>query len=143
MTKIYGDFLGERVSIIRTDIYKETQKEFCKTLNEFLKLKKKTKVPPSFKFTQNTISLLENDSKLSRDKFLFLLNFYYETKGINPAWVIIEDNTGIPKFLAKLGIDNNLLKKQKELETHTESIKRIVDDIYIIIENSASDQSSN
>ncbi len=133
------DYIGSRINLIRKEIYKESQEEMVNLLNNYLSRTKEGKENKEKGFTQFIISVLENSSKISKEKFTILLNFFYDTKRINPAWIIIKNNKTIPKFSTKLVIDKNLVEKQKELQVHAQEIHRIVNDINIIIENSVFD----
>lgn len=47
-----------------------------------------------------TLYRIETASNTGYNEVLKLIYFYYQ-KGINPMWIIMQDNSNIPKFLEK------------------------------------------
>lgn len=133
---MFGDFIGERIKRVRDEVYGLTQSEFADELNEYIWVNHKKHRYDSQTFIQNHISLIEQKNQIRRDKFALLLNFLYASKRINPAWIIIEQNSAIPKYLTKLLIDSSLVEKQKQLVEYGEKINQTINDISIVIENS-------
>ncbi len=133
---MFGDFVGERIKRLRDEVYGLTQTEFADELNQYIWVNHKKHRYDSQTFIQNHISLIEQKNQIRRDKFALLLNFLYASKRINPAWIVIEENNAIPKFLTKLLIDSSLVEKQKQLVEYGDKINQTINDISIVIENS-------
>ncbi|MGB6151854.1 MAG: hypothetical protein WBG48_07675 [Pricia sp.] len=133
---MFGNFIGERIKRLRDEVYGLTQSEFADELNQYIWVNHKKHKYNSQTFIQNHISLIEQKNQIKRDKFALLLNFLYASKRINPAWIVIEENNAIPKYLTKLLIDSNLVEKQRQLVEYGEKINQTINDISIVIENS-------
>ncbi|UOY05346.1 hypothetical protein L0P88_15475 [Muricauda sp. SCSIO 64092] len=98
--------IGLRVRRLRTEVYCKTQDEFVEIVNGYLNSKQL--LDAEGKFTANTIVRLESRNSITSTKLCHLLNFLYETKGINPAWVMLERNEIHSPYLMKTfgSIDN-------------------------------------
>lgn len=134
---MFGDFIGYRIKRVREEVFALSQTEFAEELNSYIERRHGQKLLKTLSFNQNVVSLLEGQSKIRRDKFSLLLNFLYNERKINPSWIIIEENNNQPMYLTKLVIDKSLIEKQKELKTYAEKINQTINDIAIVIENSA------
>lgn len=91
--------IGLRVRQLRTEVYCKTQDEFVEIVNGYLNSKQL--LDDEGKFTQNTIVRLESRNSITSTKLYHLLNFLYETKGISPAWVMLERNEAHSPYLMK------------------------------------------
>ncbi|BFP42066.1 hypothetical protein FGF1_29110 [Flavobacteriaceae bacterium GF1] len=91
--------IGLRVRRLRTEVYCKTQDEFVEIVNRYLN--RKQLLDAEGKFTANTIVRLESRNSITSTKLCHLLNFLYETKGINPAWVMLERNEVHSPYLMK------------------------------------------
>lgn len=134
---MFGDFIGLRFKRIREDIFGLSQTLMSDEINDFIKKKYGKKQVETSGFNQNVISLLELNSKIRRDKFMILIQFLYTEKRINPSWFTLEQNESQPLYLTRLVIDSNLIEKQKEIREHAEKINQTINDIDIVIQNSA------
>lgn len=133
---MFGNFVGERIKKLREDVYGLSQTEFAAEINEYVGDYQKGYDYKLNLFKQNHISLIEAQTQIGRDKYALLLNFLYDTKRINPAWIVIEHNNAIPKFITALLIDSTLVEKQQQLVEYAEKINQTINDISIVIENS-------
>lgn len=134
---MFGDFIGLRFKRIREDIFGLSQTLMAEEINDFIEKKYGKKQLASSGFNQNVISVLELNSKIRRDKFMILIQFLYTEKRINPSWFTLEKNESQPLYLTRLVIDSNLIEKQKEIKEYAEKINQTINDIDIVIQNSA------
>ena len=91
--------IGLRVRRLRTEVYCKTQDEFVEIVKGYLN--RKQLLDAEGKFTANMIVRLESWNSITLTKLCHLLNFLYETKGINPAWVRLEQNQVHSPYLMK------------------------------------------
>lgn len=124
------DYLGDRIKNIRTSIYNCTQTELAELINLYYKQNKNKK-----KFTQTNFSTAENQQKIQTKKLIDLLNFFYDTKRINPTWMLIENNKSLPKLITKIVINKDLVDLHEMLEKNAQNMLKNVNDIRIIIDN--------
>lgn len=126
--------LGKRFRYIRLEIYKENQIDFCKNLNKYI-VSKKIPSDKNLKFTQTMLSKFENSSILYSKKFQLLLNFMYETKNINPAWLTLINNNTQPLYLTQIEINKSLSEIVLNINTKYKSISDDLNDLEIIMMN--------
>ncbi|BFP42049.1 hypothetical protein FGF1_28940 [Flavobacteriaceae bacterium GF1] len=91
------NIIGQRVRRLRTEVYIKTQEEFVEMINGYLSGKQL--LEDVGKFTQNTMARLETLDGITSKKLYHFLNFLYDTKRINPAWVILEHNESLTPYL--------------------------------------------
>lgn len=132
---MYESFVGDRIRLIREEIYEMKQSELADEINSYIK-----KHPKEFQdallLNQPKLSFIEQKSRMSKESLFMLINFFYEDRRINPAWIMIKDNKAMPKFLTKLVIDSSLVEKQQELQEYAKKINQTINDISIVIDNS-------
>ena len=134
---MYGDFIGERIKKIREEVFKTNQTEFAAEIHDYIIRKHGTKLAETLNIHQGVISVAELHSRMRRDKFALLINFLYSERRINPSWILLEQNKTQPLYITKLVIDKSLLEKQKEIQEYAEKIHQTINDIEIVIQNSA------
>ena len=100
--------IGTRIRTIRTEIFRDNQNDFCKRLNIYLEQNFEV-VPQKERFTQNTISVLEKDSAVTSQKLIWIINFLYDRRSINPLFLILKDNRGMPLYLKRNSMDKTLV----------------------------------
>ena len=128
--------IGDRIKHVRINVYKLNQTELADAINEYTsKLKPK---PTHKKFTQNTFTYLEAQSSIPSKKLLTLLNFLYDSKRVNTAWILMKNNKSLPLFITKIELNSDLIEIHSSLEKHSESILKGINDIRIIIDNTGS-----
>jgi len=128
-------YLGDRFKNIRNEVYRDSQDQFAKRINDYLIRKYGTKVPNKFLFNQVIISSLESKFKISKDKLVLLINFINTSKSINPLWIFLENNNSQKKFIKEIIFDEGVVQKQKKIKNHMDSIEKEINDISIIVEN--------
>jgi len=128
-------YLGDRFKNIRNEVYRDSQDQFAKRINDYLIRKYGTKVPNKFLFNQVIISSLESKFKISKDKLVILINFINTSKSINPLWIFLENNNSQKKFIKEIIFDEGVIQKQKKIKNHMDSIEKEINDISIIVEN--------
>lgn len=134
---MFGDFIGGRIKKMREEIFEGmSQTDFATEINEYVDNNYKPSEKESLHFNQILVSVAENKSKIRQDKFTLLLNFLYDTKRINPAWMVIEKNKALPMYITTLVIDSTLVEKQEMLIEYGKKINQTINDIGIVIENS-------
>tara|TARA_R110002020_G_scaffold409529_1_gene619253 strand:+ start:7008 stop:7418 length:411 start_codon:yes stop_codon:yes gene_type:complete len=134
---MFGDFIGARMRKIREDVFDISQLELAEEVNQYMERRHGSILLNQLKFTQTVISLFENQSKIGRDRMIMMMNFMYNEKKINPSWIILEKNNSQPMYSTKLIIDRSLIQKQKDIKEYAEKINQTINDIAIVIDNSA------
>lgn len=134
---MFGDFIGARMRKIREDVFNISQLELAEEVNQYMERRHGSILLNQLKFTQTVISLFENQSKIGRDRMIMMMNFMYNEKKINPSWIILEKNNSQPMYSTKLIIDRSLIQKQKDIKEYAEKINQTINDIAIVIDNSA------
>lgn len=134
---MFGDFIGARMRKIREDVFDISQLELAEEVNQYMERRHGSILLNQLKFTQTVISLFENQSKIGRDRMIMLMNFMYNEKKINPSWIVLEKNNSQPMYSTKLIIDRSLVQKQKDIKEYAEKINQTINDIAIVIDNSA------
>lgn len=128
-------FIGERMKYVRTNIFKQNQRDFAALLNEHMK-KKRGKVDQKELFSQNTISNMEIDGSIRLTKLIFMLNYLFEIKQVNPSWLTLEYNNSQPLYLKRMPAHKKLFEIHQEIKKHQLKIDQNVNDIRIILDNS-------
>lgn len=130
--------LGNKIKTIRTTILKESQSDFCTSINRYIKehFSKKSIEEENLLFFQSMISKIENEEIITSKKLIILLNYLYTKFRINPNWIIIENNNSIPMYTSKIEIDTSLVDIYNNIELHSNELLKSVSDINIIIQNS-------
>mgnify|MGYP003656661594 FL=1 len=134
---MFGDFIGARMRKIREDVFDISQLELAEEVNQYMERRHGSILLNQLKFTQTVISLFENQSKIGRDRMIMMMNFMYNEKKINPSWIVLEKNNSQPMYSTKLIIDRSLIQKQKDIKEYAEKINQTINDIAIVIDNSA------
>lgn len=134
---MFGDFIGARMRKIREDVFNISQLELAEEVNQYMERRHGSILLNQLKFTQTVISLFENQSKIGRDRMIMMMNFMYNEKKINPSWIVLEKNNSQPMYSTKLIIDRSLIQKQKDIKEYAEKINQTINDIAIVIDNSA------
>ncbi|NAS12216.1 hypothetical protein [Poritiphilus flavus] len=118
--KVCSNNIGQRVRRLRTEVYVKTQEEFVTMINGYLSQRKL--LDGEGKFTQNTMARLETLNSITSAKLTHLMNFLYDTKGINPAWVMLDRNETLPPYLEKSGGEIDPLALQSNIREHQQQI---------------------
>ena len=123
---MFEDFLGERIKVVRDDIYKLKQTQFCIALNKYIDSCNESSEREKLYFNQALISLLEKKNQISKSRLSVILNFLYETKSINPAWIMIKNNQDISLYLVFSKNNSLLIDKQKQLIESGKNINKAI-----------------
>lgn len=134
---MYGDFIGLRVKKLREEVVNASQEELASLINDYTLRRQGGKIAKELIFNQAILSRLEQFSKVRKDKLALLVNYFYAEHRINPSWLMLESNKSHPMFITKLIIDKSLIEKQKEIKGYADKINQVINDIDIIVQNSA------
>lgn len=134
---MYGDFLGTRIKQIREEKIKLSQTELADEINDYLDKKTGNNIQKDLVFSQSKISQLEGYNSLGKDRLILLINFLYDRYKINPSYLLVERNNNHPVHATRLIMDKSLIEKQKELKEYAQKIDSTIDDIALVIDNSA------
>lgn len=86
--------------------------------------------------TQNIIARMELNGAGTIETFLTLTQFYYR-KGCNPAWVLLENNAGVPMFLDTEVKDEDLARDRSFLLSLKHQLEHYLEDSTSALKESA------
>jgi len=112
--------MGKRIRQLRTKVYLKTQEEFVEMVNGYLN--RKQLLDDEGKFTRNIMARLEAKDDITSTRLYHLLNFLYDTKCINPAWVILERNLSHAPYLRKVPGNIDLFALKKDIREYQRRI---------------------
>ena len=96
---------GRKIKRIRTEVFAKSQGEFAELINAYIKTRNQS--GEVVLFTRNSVAKLENNNGIKAEKLFFLINFLFDSKNINPAWLMLEQNDSHPPYLRKIPRDRN------------------------------------
>lgn len=98
LDKQVGDlsFLGERLKLIREEL--KSQGDITCSKTEII-----NKIVFGTKNDRMNLARIES-GKYGNLKYMYKLIFFYYLKGVNPEWIIAEDNSKIKKYIKKVSL---------------------------------------
>lgn len=123
MTELLNDIVFKRLILLRKE-FGFTQKEFVIEFNIFIKknnitLSNKSNNP----LKADNYSNIERRLTSQNETFIHIMKYYQVIHDINPAWVFIEDNSTVSKFLTIDPDVEEIHRLKKKLEIISKVIK--------------------